>query len=299
MAIKARGEFVDVTDQINLTVKYKDPLGNLVDTDSLPRISIAQPSGAVLLPPTSVGVTRTSTGNYSYLFSVPINGPYGIFNDSWIGFVGGTRIEASFQFIVAHTQMPGINSDGYEKLGDDVGFNYSQAAIHNINELIKSLRARLKSSGKSPSKDASGNKIYVDCDIFSVDTLVTFLATALWDFNQVPYFTDFQFDEDSFIRQFGEILVEGATIYAMASQALIERGREFTLSDNGINFTPPTVSDMLNTQAGALQTQYFEKLKYIKNSIRPEPLGSGLMNYNTGALNPAFRRLRHLRERKL
>ena len=44
------------------------------------------------------------------------------------------------------------------------------------------------------------------------------------------------------MEQFGEILVEGATLYALASQALIERGREFQITDNGLNFNPPTVS---------------------------------------------------------
>ncbi len=299
MAIKSRGEFVDVTEQIELTVKFKDFNGNFVDTDSFPRISIAQPSGAILLPPTSAGVTRSSVGNYSYLFSVPYNGPYGIFNDTWVGFLSGTRVEASFQFIVAHTQMPGINDDGYEKLGDDVGFDYSQHAIHNINKLLKALRARLNSSGKSVGKDANNNKIYIDCDIFSVDMLVTFLASALWDFNEIPYTTLFTFDDDWFVEQYGQILVEGATIYALGSKALIERGREFNLSDNGINFTPPTVSDLLNSQAGALLTVYTEKLKYIKNSIRPFPIASGLLNYNQGSTNPSYSRLRHLRERKL
>jgi hypothetical protein len=73
MAIKARGELIDVTDQVNLTVQFKDPSGNPVDADSFPKISIIQPSGLVLLAPTSVGVTRVDVGKYSYIFTVPIN----------------------------------------------------------------------------------------------------------------------------------------------------------------------------------------------------------------------------------
>ncbi len=45
MTIKARGELIDVTDQVNLTVQFKDALGNPVNTDSFPTISIVQPSG--------------------------------------------------------------------------------------------------------------------------------------------------------------------------------------------------------------------------------------------------------------
>jgi hypothetical protein len=298
MVIKARGELIDVTDQVNLTVQFRDMSGNPIDTDSFPTISIVQPSGLVALAPTSAGVARISVGKYSYIFNVPINGPYGVFNDIWVGYVNGFRIQTNFEFIVIHTQVPGINSDGYAHLGDDPGFDYSQAAIQNINKLIKSLRARLNSSGKAKSADAFGNTIYVDCDIFSVDMLVTFLSTALWDFNQVPFFTFFQFDDANFVEQFGEILVEGATLYSLASKALIERGREFQITDNGLNFNPPTVSELMNTQYSTLLSHYWEKLKYIKNSLRPAPRGLGVFSMNSG-MNPAFKRLRHMRERRL
>lgn len=298
MSIKSRGQVLDVTDQVNLTIQFKDTFGNPINTDSFPTVSIVQPSGLVAITPTSAGVQQLGTGFYQFTFTVPINGPYGVFNDIWVGYINGFRIEVSQDFIVVHTQIPAINSDGHVHLGDDPGFRYSECATININKLMKSLRARLNSSGKAKSSDAYGNTIYVDCDIFSVDMLTTFLATALWDFNQVPYFTFFKFDEDEFVDQFGEILVEGATLYALASQALIERGREFQITDNGLNFNPPTVSELLQTQYSTLLSNYWEKLKYIKNSLRPGPRGLGVFSMNS-AINPAFARLRHLRARRL
>lgn len=298
MVIRARGELIDVTDQVNLTVQFKDTMGNPVDTDSFPKISIVQPSGLLALAPTSTGVARVGVGLYSYIYTVPINGPYGVYNDIWIGYVSGFRVETTFSFVVSHTDLPAINTDGYVHLGDDPGFHYSQISIKNINKLIKSLKARLNSAGKAKSTDSFGNVIFVDCDIFSVDMLTTFIATALWDFNQVPYFTFFDFDDSDFIEQFGEILVEGATLYALASKALIERGREFQITDNGLNFNPPTVSELMQTQDSTLLSHYWEKLKYIKNSLRPSPRGLGVFSMNSG-INPAFARLRHLRARRL
>lgn len=298
MAIRARTELIDVTDQVNLTIQFKDSLGNLINTDSFPQISIVQPSGLVALAPTSAGVAQINTGLYSFIYTVPINGPYGVFADIWTGYVGGQKVVASFQFIVNHTDVPALNTDGYVHLGDDPGFDYSQAALKNINKLIKSLKARLNSAGKAKAYDTYGNVMYVDCDIFSVDMLTTFLATALWDFNQVPYFTNFTFDEDFFIKQFGEVLVERATLDALASQALIERGREFQITDNGLNFNPPTVSELMQTQYATLLTNYWEKLKYIKNSLRPHPKGLGIFSMTSG-LNPAVARLRHLRQRRI
>ncbi len=300
MVIKYRGEFVDVTEQINLTVQFKDPSGNSINADSMPKVSIIQPSGLVLLAPTSVGVTQVSTGHYSYIFTVPINGPMGVYSDVWTGYINGFKVETTFNFVVSHTEMPMMpNLDGYVALGDDPGFNYSQAAIKNINKLLKALKARLNSSGKALAKDSFGNNVYVDCDIFSVEMLVTFLSIALWDFNQIPYFTFFQFDDDNFVEQFGEILVEGATLYALASKALLERGREYSITDTGISFSPPTVSELMNSQYGALLTVYNDRLKMIKNSLRPKALGLGTFSMTSGGLNPAVRRLRHLRARQI
>jgi len=298
MIIKARGELIDVTDQVNLTIQFKDSSGNAVDTDSFPQISIIQPSGLMALAPTSSGVSKVGPGKYSFIYTIPYNGPYGVFNDVWTGFINGFRIETTFSFIVSHTQLPAINTDGYVHLGDDPGFNYSQYATKNINKLIKSLKARLNSSGKAKATDSYGNVVYVDCDIFSIDMLTTFLATALWDFNQVPYFTAFTFDDEFFVEQFGEILVEGATLYSLASKALIERGREFQFTDNGLNFNPPTVSELMNTQYSTLLSHYWEKLRMIKASLRPSPKGLGIWGMTNGA-NPAFRRLRHLRQRQI
>jgi len=129
MAIKSRGELIDVTDQVNLTIQFKDTNGDPVDTDSFPTISIIQPSGLVAIAATSAGVTKISTGKYSFIYTVPINGPYGVFNDIWVGYINGFRVEANFSFVVLHTQVPAINTDGYVHLGDDPGFQYSQAAI--------------------------------------------------------------------------------------------------------------------------------------------------------------------------
>lgn len=298
MDIKARGEYLSPTDTVGLTIQLRDQNGQLIDADSFPTISLISPTGLVILTPTSQGVEKLDTGKYQFTFSIPINGPFGVFQDLWVVYINGVRYEQTFQFIVAHTQFVGINIDGYEKLGEDVGFDYSQEAIHNINVLLKMLRARLNSSGKSLIKDPNGNDMYIDCDIFATDILVTFLSTALEDFNQTPYFTFFQFNDSSFVAQFGAILVEIAAYYAMASASLLERGREYQLQDNSLSFQPPTVSELLNTQYSALLTHCYEKLKYIKNSLRPNPIGLGVFTMS-GYSNPAIARLRHARERRL
>jgi hypothetical protein len=296
--IKARGELIEPTQYVNLTVQFKDGLGNPINTDTFPSISIVSPSGLVILQPTTVGVATVGTGQYSFIFQAPISGPFGVYNDVWVGYINGFRVESTFSFVVAHTDLPGINSDGYIALGDDPGFNYSQEAIFNINKVIKMMKVRLNSAGKSKSIDSNGNVMYVDCDIFSVDMLTTFIAMSLNKFNSTPYFTSFTFEDVYFWTTFSEVIAEGAVLFALASQALLEKGQEFTINENGINFNPPAVSDMLSTQYSTTLTHYWEQLRYIKNSMRPGPKSLGVFSM-TNSLNPAIRRLRFLRERQI
>lgn len=296
--LRNRGEIIQPTDTVQLRALFKDQYGAPVDLDAYPTVSIMQPSGAVSMAPTSAGVYQIETGRYGFDYDIGINGPIGVYNDIWAGTINGFGVESTLLFVVDTTQIPAINSDGYYHLGDDVGFNYSQTAIFNINKIIKSLRARLSSSGKAKRVDENGNVVYIDCDIYSVDVMVTFIATALSDFNQTPYFTNFTLEDTSFIDQFFDILVRGATIYALASKALIERGREFQITDNGLSFNPPTVSEMLNTQYNTVLANYWDQLKYIKNSMRPAPKGLGTMT-GFGGGNPAILRMRHLRARRI
>ncbi len=297
MSIKNRGELIEPTDIVNLIAQFRDPNGNPVNTDGLPKISIIQPSGLVALIPTSAGVSQLDVGKYLFQFTAPFNGPFGVWNDIWSGTINGFLTINTFSFIIEHTDLPAINSDGYEHIGDDVGFNYSQTSIRNINKIMKALKARLNNDGKAKSTDAFGNVIYVDCNVFSNEMLATFIANAITDFNQVPYFTFFTFDDTLFIDQFMDILVERATLDALASQALIERGREFVINDNGVSFTPPTVSELLNTQYNTLLTNFYEKLKYIKSSMRPAPLSLGTLRVLSSS--PQMLRLRHLRARQI
>lgn len=132
---------------------------------------------------------------------------------------------------------------------DDSNFDFSQRAIKNINILIKRLKTKL------------------DINIFPIDQLVGFLVLSLSDFNQTPSFTYFTFEDTRTIEFFSEILISGASLYALSSQALIEKGKECQITDNGLDFDPPKVSEMLNTQYSTLLVSHFEKLKFIKSYI--------------------------------
>lgn len=297
MATRPRSQIIMPTDTVRLDVVFRDGYGNPVDLDSFPSLTIVQPSGGVILGPTSAGVFRTDVGSYGFDLAIGLQGPVGVWRDIWQGALSGSPVYQELMFIVFTSQTPAINSDGYVHLGDDPGFNYSQNAIKNINNLLKLLRARLKSAGKHKTTDEFGNVIFADCDIYTTDQLVTFLAMSLCEFNETPHFTFFTFEDTPIIENFCGILVQGAALMALSSQALIERGREFQITDNGIGFTPPTISEMLSTQWTTELTNWYDRLKLIKFNLKPSPIGLGGLRIL--GVSPQIRRLRLLRARQV
>jgi hypothetical protein len=295
---RSRGENVGQTETVRLRAQFRDHSGSLVDLDSIPEITIEEPSGNVALGPTSVGVYRLSVGTYGYDYAIAYNASLGVYVDHWVGSLSGFSVQGSFNFVVQNTQLPAINTDGYIHLGDDPGFNYSQVAIANINDLLKTLRARLDSRGRSKSEDQYGNVTYTDCDIFTVDQLVSFLVYSLGMFNEIGFITLFTFDDTEMMQQFHSIIVQGASLMAMGTKSLLERGREFSITDNSLAFNPPTVSELLNSIFGAELTLHFDRVKAIKTHLRPSPFGLGTMSIST-VRSPAIARLRHLRARQV
>lgn len=298
VTLKLRGQTIFQTEGVSLRASFRDLTGNLADLDTFPTVSVVEPSGNVLLGPTAAGVYRVETGVYGFDFVTGVNSSIGVWTDLWQGNRDGLVFTSEYNFIVANTDLPANNSDGYVALGDDPGFNYSQTAIININNLLKGLKARLKSSGKVKTKDQFGNDIYADCDIYTIDSMVSFLALSLSQFNEIPFRTFFQFDDTDFIAQYYEVLVQGAALVALSSQALIERGREYSISDTGIQVQVPTISEALTTQWNTELTNYNEKIKYIKQQFRPDPVSLGQFSM-TGGRSPIVDALSWRRQNRI
>lgn len=305
MTTRTRGEFACPKDSIILDAQFRNMYGQLADPISFPNVSLIDPKGNVILPPTSLGVSRVGVGQYNYIYEVPYTGPLGVYIDRWEGVMDGYscgwdgyRYEVNeYNFVIQQTQMPALNTDGYIHLGDDVPFKYNQTETCNINKFIKGLRARLNSRGKARKKDEFGNVIYEDCDIYTVEQLVVFIATALSAFNEIPHFTQFTFNDTEIITLFYEVILQCAVFYALGSKALIERGREFTINDNGVTFNPPSVAEMLNTQYQTEMSNWFEKVKLIKQNMKSRMLGLGTLTM-TGS-SPQLLKMRHLRSRQV
>ena len=295
-----------VGEQVDLIVTYYGFSGSPTQTDSVPTVKIVDNNGNTIVQQTSIGIKNTSTGVYKYTFTVPTNVDSGclLWKDIWTASVDEVEIVNEFSFLVLSESdyVP----PGSVKLGDDVNFDFSQEELNGINVLIKYLKCRLRSDGTKPKRDkfgafmfdAYGEMLTEECNVFSDEILACFLCQALSEFNSTPFFTSYLFSDQIIYKTFSNVIVEGAYVVALASQALVERGRDFTISDGGISYQPPQLGDFLQSHYQNWLTSYRERLKFIKASIRPSPSTFGTYS-NLSSGSPAFARLRHIRQRKI
>lgn len=285
-------EAVPVGEVISLEIQFKDVAGNFKDSDDYPSIQIVDASSSVALATTSSGIIRTGVGKYKFDLTVPSGFTSGVWTDIWTGTIDGYPVSSAFDFYVDSTGSVDAVGNIVQppmQIGDEPIYNYSQEEIRGINFLLKILKSRIQNSFVRP--DGS------PCNVFSNNDLVGFLSASLSEFNATPAITAYYFSNTLTYTTFADIITQGAYLIAMASIAVIEAGREFTLNDNGVTVNPPPVSSTITGLHSQLLSDYRAKLKEIKRNHRAPPIGMG-----AGAIlvvSPQVRRLRHLRERQI
>ena len=290
-------------EEVVLSIQYFGTDGLAIDPDSTPEIKITDLDGNTIIASTSDDIEREDVGLYTYAHDIDSGADKGLWTDTWTGSVNGVQIINEFKFLVVDEASA---TAGTITLGDDVDFDFSDEELEGVNTLLKFLKCRVRSEGKKPVRDefgafvtdGYGELMMEDCPVFTDEILVCFLCQALSEFNMVPFFTSYLFSDTVIKTLFSSAVVEGAYVIALASQSLVEKGRDFTITDGGISYQPPQLGDFLQSHYGTWLTAYRERLKFIKNSLRPGPRGFGTYtNIASGA--PAFTRLRHLRQRRI
>lgn len=137
--------------------------------------------------------------------------------------------------------------------------------------------------------------IVPECWAFSEDEIDMFLETSLSDFNATPTFTFFTWD--TLPEIYLAIIAMGGHVWALYAQGLLEAGREFNITDNGIAFTPPQISGYMQTMASSILAAYTDLKEKIKANIKPGPAGIG--TFRVLSLLPQLSRLRHLRSKQI
>lgn len=283
---------------IDLYIQLYDQAGNPANADETPQVKILDTNGTEKQAYSKVGVSLCDvTGLYKLSYTIPEDVLDGYWTDSWKAVVGGENVTAEFSFLVMSSGAIVESDAEIHYPGDEFTFEFTPEEVYGVNKLLKVLNARLKNTGTKQVPDGAGGYVETQCNVFSNDELIAFLVNSLSSFNQTPHFTDFKFSDAVIYNRFLDVIMQGATLLALAAQALIEKGREFNITDNGITYQPPQISEILNGQFGTELANYTDKLKYIKSSIKPSPRGLGTLRIE--GVSPAYRRLRHLRARRL
>lgn len=283
---------VPVGEKILLDVQFRDSAGNSKDADATPTLQVLDGAGQTVVAETSQSISRLGLGFYRYELTVPSGYVPGIWNDTWVGLIDGYQITATFDFLVnseGSIDAVGTIVEPDSELGDDDSAEFTQAEIKNINVLLKVLKSRLRNNAFTPSGNA--------CNVFADEDLINFLCTSLSEFNMTPTITGFTFEDSIVVSMFSDIITQGAMLIAWSGQAILESGREFTITDNGVVVQPPPVSSTISAQISAHLSDYRAKLKEIKRNLRPGPLGLGAGSILVS--HPGVRRLRHRRENRL
>lgn len=144
-----------------------------------------------------------------------------------------------------------------------------RSAIPLRDRFRQSLRALLKDNDKNTQA-------------FDDMELDQFLDLSLSDMNSHPTFTAFTWNTVSPTWQYPICLA--AQIMALIAQGLIEKGREFEINDNGIQFVPPRLGDHMASAAAALIGVYTVLKETIKSNIKPSPVCLG--TFRVLAINP-------------
>jgi len=283
---------VPVSESIDLEVVFYDVAGNPKDTDSVPTIQIVDSSSSVVVSATAQGIISMSQGHYRFPLTVPTGYARGVWRDTWTGTLDGYAVSAVFDFIVnsqGSIEAVGTVTEPELELGDDNGVEFNQDEIRNINILLKMLKSRLRNTAFSPDG--------TPCNVFADADLISFICSALSEFNMTPTISGFTFADPVVSTLFADVLTQGSMLIAWAGQAILEAGREFQITDAGVQILPPPVSSTITAQYNAQLVDYRGKLKEIKRNLRAMPRGLGAGSILTR--NPQVLRQRHRREGRI
>ena len=292
--------------EIDLYVQFVSAAGEKTNSDQTPQVEIYDSMGRKWLALTNVGVSLVpeEVGLYKLSYTIPNNLSFsdGYASDIWSAKIGNDLVTNAFDFLVTSAgevdEAVAPDYDATALLGASVPWDFTKDEAKGVNILMQMLKCRVKNDGVRKVPDGYGAMKDEICVVFTNAEIICFLMNSLSEFNSYPNFTAFKFSDPAIYTIFADIIVQGGVLMALAAQALIERGREFVLVDSSISYSPPAISEILNTQYNEQLQDYKERLRMIKNNLKPAPYSIATFHMGN-AMVPGVLRLRHLRQRQI
>lgn len=105
-------------------------------------------------------------------------------------------------------------------------------------------------------------------EVFPKEDIESALTLSLSAFNMHEPVTYLKITDEENMEQLADILVTYAAYVLLFKEALLQRGREFMISDNGVDLVPPPLGPFLMDAARDLQNNWFNQVRSIKNNTR-------------------------------
>ena len=247
---------------------YEYEGGPLKDPDGYPatepKANVYDPFGTLTY---SGLATRLAQGHYEYTFGIPLTAEVS----------PGWRIV--WDFTINGGTLPVEQRTEY--------FEVLSAGATHVVDLLSDLRIRLKDTHPDYRK-----RRWTDTE------LNVFIENALWDINSTPPATTYFTLETwySNIPDWKTIIIEGAMIFALIAQGVLEIAKEFSYSDNGIAVTIDR-SAKYQSLSQMMLTMYDKRKQLLKNAYfmrvrRPHVIVSGELDRKLRTMSPSQWRIR-------
>ncbi len=161
--------------------------------------------------------------------------------------------------------------------------------------LIIKLRHLLRDTCRHPKVNDPNWEGNESGFIYSDDELSCYLTLTLIDINSHP--TTTYYDWDTVPTNWYAVIAYGAQWMAWNSEAILEAAKQYSITENGITFTPPDIAASISSAADKVYTHFNDLKEKIKRNVKPSPRGVG----GTRILypQPFLAKLRHLKERRI
>lgn len=239
--------------------EFKDENFNLVDPSGSVTVKIMYQNGIVKVA-AGTGV-RDSLGEFYYTITPDASWAYGYYGAWWTGWING---------VYTTQDVPNIF-----KLKDP-----AESIIEGV--LLDAMRSKL-----FMQLDAGGHKN----KYLSNREMLDFLQNGLDWFNAAPpLITSFNFK--SLPREYYRVVELGGIIHALIGLEILEAGKHFAYSDNGISITRDRSGKYLSIYQ-SLTSTYLEELKRIKQMYAFNHVGMrGMFSSTVGYPRSLSRALR-------
>jgi hypothetical protein len=144
-------------------------------------------------------------------------------------------------------------------------------AVEEVNKeavdyLCDLLLTRIAGRGKHVSnhRDITGDYKVDTVEIIKREDQERFLQLSLSAFN-AECGTYFGLGDVEFCKHFAALIVGYAASVALASQSLVERGREYTQTDNGVTLDPPKIAQIAWEQSIAERNWWERAIRSLRD----------------------------------